>query len=460
MSAMDTSDWILLSIAFYVVVLLLTGVHALVLRRSSLFEPIGLYLFFVTLFALPLPVRAVMTMDIEGNVSPLLPQFASYLPISLALTALALPTFSIGYYSRLARSLGAWSPLLAKRSLAGTRASIWLLVAISCGLIYLLTEELGGLLPFLLLGYKSSEATFGRGYLAVGFPWLIVAMMAFLDRWSASRKTADMVMFCGLLLANVAVHVVTGNRGLLMYTAIVIVVFVHWRIRPLSLKVLAPVAVAGFIALNVLGSLRSSNYDSLDDFFTKTSTSAESVTADNDSGLFYTLTIGEFVVPFESLPLLMSKVGVTEWPWFGWSFVRAPIYLVPSFLFPDRPDSLAIWYMNTFYGGSGGLNEGRAFFFLSEGYLNFGPPGVLLVAAVWGVLWGALHQWMKRGRERFGTVLIYALVVAFMFRCISGEFVTLLVGITQQSLAAVVLILVLAGLFGGLRRRRSVARVA
>lgn len=459
---MDTADWILLSIVFYVAVLSLTAAHAFMVRRSSVFEPITLYLFFVTLFALPLPCRAWLTSDIEGNVSPQLPQFAPYIPVALALTALALPIFSAGYYSRFAVSLAVRIPLLPDRGARGSRMSILGLVALSLGLIYVLTEEVGGFLPFLLLGYKSSEATFGRGYLAVGFPWLIVANVALLDRWAEMRKHLDLIMFFGLLAANLAINVLTGNRGLLMYIAVVLVVFIHWRIRPLSLKILMPVAIAGFIALNVMGSLRNSNYDSLDDFFAKTSTSAESVTADSEGGLFYTLTIGEFVVPFETLPQLVATVGVIEVPWLGLSFIRSPVYLIPSFLLPDRPDALAIWYMNNFYGGSGGLNEGRAFFFLSEGYLNFGPLGVFLVAAAWGIVWGGLHHWMKRGRQRFGTVLVYALVAGFMFRCIAGDVVTLLVGISQQSLLAVALILVLAHLFAGSRRgpRSVVARVA
>lgn len=452
---MDTPDWLGLSVLVYIAALVLTCVHAFLLRRSSVFEPIGIYLFFVTLFALPLPVRAWITMDIDGNVSPYLPEFVTYLPVALLLTALALPAFSVGYYSRVASSLGARAPLLGKRSVRGTGMGIIVLVSLSSALIYSLTQELGGLLPFLLLGYKSTEATFGRGYLAVGFPWLVVAMVAVLDRWSTTRSRLDLTFFFSLLAANLGMHVVTGNRALITYIAVVLVIFVHFRIRPMSLKLLVPIAVAGFIALNVMGSLRNSNYDNLADFFDKTSTSAESVTTDSDGGLFYTLTIGEFVVPFETLPQLIRKVGVTELPWMGLSFLRAPLYLVPSFLFPDRPDSLATWYMENFYGGSVGLNEGRAFFFLSEGYLNFGPLGVLAVAAGWGVLWGALHQWMKRGRVRFGTVLLYAMTVGFMFRCIAGEFVTLLVGIAQQSLIAIALILIVASLFGARRRWRG-----
>ena len=96
--------------------------------------------------------------------------------------------------------------------------------------------------------------------------------------------------------------------------------------------------------------------------------------------------------------------------------------------------------MDVFYGGGYGVNEGRQFFFLTEGYMNFGPFGILLTAIAWGVFWGGLQHWMVRGRERFGVVLIYALLCAFMFRCIAGDVTTLLVGTTQQSLAAVFIV--------------------
>jgi hypothetical protein len=443
-----------LSIIFYVATLFATALYAFGIRRSDVFEPIGLYLFFVSLFTLPLPIRTCFTLAIEGNVSQQLMQFYPYIPLSVFMVAVSMPMFAAGYYSRVSARIGLRLPMLADRGKEGVRAGIGALVFLSALLIYLLTQELGGLIPFLLLGYKSSEATFGKGYFAVGFPWLIVANVALIDRWAITRSKLDLVFAFALFCANLAMHLVTGNRGLLMYLLIVVIIFIHFRIKPLSLKLLAPVALVGFVALNVVGSLRNSDYESLEDFAEKTSRSAETVGSGESEGLFYTLTIGEFVVPFETLPQMVRTVGVTEMPWLGWSFLRAPIYLIPSFAIPDRPDSLGFWYMENFYGGGFGLNEGRAFFFLAEAYLNFGPFGILLLAWVWGVLWSALHRWMMAGRERFGTVMIYALAVAFMFRSIAGELATLLVGTTQQSLAAVVIVVFVAGVVRRLSPRR------
>lgn len=453
---MDTRDWILLAVAFYVCVLTVTCFYAFVMRRASLFEPIGMYLFFVTLYALPLPIRAYFTMEIEGDISPYLPDFAPYLPLSLVMTAMALPIFVAAYYSHLAHSLGGRLPLLAQRSLRGTGIAVLLLVVLSGTLIYLLTQESGGIVPFLLLGYKSTEATFGRGYLAVGFPWLIVAMVALLERWAIAKRRLDLLIFLVMLTMNLVVDLVTGNRAQIMYIGIVLIIFVHFRIRRISLKLLIPIAVAGFIVLNLIGYLRNSEYSSFEDFIQTTSKASEGmdVGVDNNEA-FYTVSVGQFVVPFETLPQMIRSVGVTKSPWLGLSFLRAPLYLIPSFVFPDRPQPLGVWYMQNFYGGGYGLNEGRAFFFLAEGYLNFGPAGVVLVAGVWGLMWGALQRWMVRGRDRFGTVLLYALVVGFMFRCIDGEFSTILAGITQQSLAAVALVLVVSNIFGSRRQARK-----
>ena len=326
---MDTQDWIVLSLLFYAAMAFGVVWYSFKVRRASVFEPIGQYLVFVSLFTLPLPIRASITMEPVGNVSPYLAQFAPYLAVSVVLTAISLPTFAAGYYSRAARRLGDRVPLLANRNTRGMRAAVFALVALSTVLIYFLTLDIGGLGAFLLLGYKSSEATFGRGYLAVGFPWLVVAMVALLELYRMTRSWFDLGCFFALLLVNLGMHVVTGNRSMLMYLGIVLAIYVHFAIRRLSWALLLPIAIAGFIGLNLMGMLRGSNYDSLDEFTEQTTTSVDHLSGDGQEGLFYTLTIGEFVVPFETLPQMVRSVGVTQWPWLGLSILRAPVYLIP-----------------------------------------------------------------------------------------------------------------------------------
>ncbi len=441
---LSAQEWTLISVLFYLGVLVTTAVYVYGVKRASLFEPVSLYLFFVSLFALPLPIRFCITAEIEGNVSPALMQFAPWLPISIVMTAFALPIFVVAYYSIWAKLLGRYIPLIPDKGLRGTAVSIWLLTVLSVILIYLLAESLGGILAFLLLGYKSSEETFGRGYLAVGFSWLVVAMLAWLDRYASRRKVIDAIWAVGLLFVNTAIFFITGNRAMLMYMAIALIVFVNYRIRRIGILTLLPAVLVGFLALNLMGSLRTSNYENVGDFIEKTFITSPAVAERDKESFFYTLTIGEFIVPFETLPQVIRTIGVSDMPWLGWSYLRAPVYLIPSFIFPDRPLPIGNWYMENFYGNGYGLNEGRAFFFLAEGYLNFGPFGILLVAMVWGCMWGGLQSWMLRGKDHFGGVLVYALLSAYMFRCVAGDVVTLLVGTTQQSLAAVFIVFIVS----------------
>jgi hypothetical protein len=254
------------------------------------------------------------------------------------------------------------------------------------------------------------------------------------------------------------IQFLTGNRSMLLYIGLVILIFINYGIRRLHWSFLVPLGVTAFLLLNLVGLMRSSNYASIGEFIEKSSTSAEQATEQDAHGLFYTLTIGEFVVPFETLPQMVRTVGISDPPWLGLTYLRAPLYVIPSAIFPDRPLPLANWYMQQFYGGGYGLNEGRQFFFLAEAYLNLMVVGVVLLALFWGWLWGLLHQWMKLSNGNPAVVLVYALVVGFMFRCIAGDFVSLLVGIPQQSLVAALIGLAISGVsWHGHRRTKGLA---
>lgn len=450
---MDSTDWTALALLVYVATATAVAAHAFILRRASVFEPIGQYLLFLSLFTLPLPVRACITLEIEGNVTPQLLELLPYMPVSVLMCALTLPLFSLMYYGSLAARTARWLPMPRRAQNDYSRVAFALLAAFSLLLIYQLTEEAGGLLPFLLLGYGSTEETFGRGYLAIGFPWLFVACLLLAHRYALRRRRLDATLFVVSLSGVLVMQLLTGNRSQLLYMALAVLVFVHYAIRRLNWKFLLPIAAAGFVGLNFLGLIRGSNYENLADFADRTSNSVETADA-QPHGFLYTLTIGEFVVPFETLPQMVRTIGISAMPWLGLSYLRIPVYVIPSAVFPDRPLPLANWYMSRFYGGGYGLNEGRAFFFLAEAYLNFAFPGIVLIALFWGWLWGALHWWMLRSNGDPAVVLLYALTVAFMFRCIAGDFSSLVIGTTQQSLSAALIGLAIAGVRWRQRSRR------
>lgn len=240
-----------------------------------------------------------------------------------------------------------------------------------------------------------------------------------------------------------------------MYMGLTVGLFVHHSVRKLRLRVLVPVGIIAFIGLNVFGYLRGSGYESFRDLRARSTDLVDRQYLGRQS-LFYTLTTGEFVVPFETMPEMVRSVGTTVLPRFGATFARAPLFAVPGIIYPDRPLPLTNWYMAQFYGTGFGLNEGRAFFFLSEGYLNFGPAGIVLLSLAWGAFWGGVREYTRVGRGNPGSGLLVALSVAFIFRAVAGDFVSLLIGLPEQSLSAAVIGLVIVSGGASWYRRRPV----
>src|SRR5208282_6520608 len=97
------------------------------------------------------------------------------------------------YYSRCAESLAA--RLYRPRTGARSRVAFIVLSAISLVLLAQLAKGSGNLLDFILLGYGSTSEMFGKGYLAIGFPWLQVASLFLLYRYSIERRRTDLVLF-------------------------------------------------------------------------------------------------------------------------------------------------------------------------------------------------------------------------------------------------------------------------
>lgn len=442
---MDLQIWLVISVLFYCAVVLVVSARLFFVKRATLTEPVTHFVFFLSLFTLPLPIRLIFTYEIAGNISSFLFDFIEYVPVSVFMSACSLIVFYFSYYSELPTRLAALIPTIRTSSSAGAVCGGAVIAGGSLFLLSLLVASAGGFEQFLLLGYASTEKTFGAGYLAAGFPWLFVANMFLFIAFVISRRVIWLGVGLAALAVNLGLHLVLGARSMILYILITFGTFFLLKIKHMNWKMLLLIGVVGFGVLNFVGHTRKSGYTSFSDFVEKTVSAGENSLTKSNDGFFYTLTIGEFVVPFETLPQMVRTVGFELTPWFGLSYLRAPIFLIPSIIYPDRPPDLASWYVEEFYGQQGHINEGRQFFFLAEGYLNFGPLGVLLISAIWGLGWRTLREWLVLNEYDPGATMIYALGLGFMFRCISGTFVSFVSGFTQQSLAIAIIGLMIAG---------------
>lgn len=447
MKVMNSDFTLLLSIVFFSITMLSALAYVFLVKKASIFDPAIQFIFFFSLFVLPLPIRAYQTKSIEGDITENLHVLLPYLPKAVFLCAFSLPFFLLAYYSRFAKRIAFRLPV--PRTGQHSRAAFLFLTAFSLFLIAELAKDSGGIIRFFLIGYNSTAEMVGKGYLAAGISWLWVSSLFLLYRYSARRQRIDLLLFAGSSTALIGMYLLLGDRHNIMNGGLAAVLFWHHAIRPVSLKKLAVVGILSFLVLNIVGQLRNSNYESLSDYWEKTTSAYSRGVSSSDDAMFYTLTTGEFVVPFETFPQMLKSVGATVNPQFGFTYLKAPLFFIPSAIFPQRPLPLSNWYIRTFYGGGYGLNEGRQFFFLSEGYLNFGYSGVFVTMIGWGLFLGVARNYVQGAEGMPGAVLLYAITVAFMFRGISGDFVSVFVGLPEQSLGAAII-----GLWIASRRSR------
>jgi oligosaccharide repeat unit polymerase len=451
---------LVLSVVLYLTALVLAALY-LRHKKAGLFDPASLFLAFFTLFTLPLPLRLCFTDEVPpDDFSAQIPLLAPYVPWAVLFCAAGLPFFLLAYYSPLAASIAKRIPVPQPPKLrrywpfpafSKTRAAAVLI----CGIAFLMLWKLGegNLLNFILLGYNSTEAMIGKGYLAVGIPWLFVGSMFFLYRYANRRTRSDLWIFMALFAAQLLMMFILAARHSILLFVLALTVFWHFAIKRIRFKRLAAIGLLGFISLNLLGYMRGSDYKSLGDFIASTSQNSSNV-AEKHSW-FYTFTEGEFIVPFQTLPQIIRKFGSHEVPcMWGLTYLEAPVGFIPQAILPSRPKALTNWYMDVYFGGGWLQNQGAAFFFLAEGYLNFGPIGVLLAMAFWGIMLGVLQNYRTLNQGNHGVVLLYTVTLAFILcECIASESRAVLVGLLINVLGITVIGLMIAG---GFKRPASV----
>jgi hypothetical protein len=336
-----------------------------------------------------------------------------------------------------------WGTLLAISGVA-----LWMLMR--------LASEAGGLLGLVLMGYRVTETFVGEGHLAVGFEWLTAVSVVALAFALRPRRRVLLALVAGLMLVQTAAYAVMGRRAALVMLVGACLYLSHALWRRLSMKAWVAMGLAGFLALNLIGLLRGDKYEDVASLVETVATRGESLREPGEqSNLFYTLTTGHFVVPFETLPQVMRTFGDAYAPGFGAYTVRSLLLLVPAAIWEDRPLPLASWYMKAFYEDTA-LNEGRQFFFLSEAYMNFGALG----AAVWALLfawgWHAIARLTDARRDDPLATSFVAILVGSTLTVVAADSGFVIAFLKGYGLP--VLVVALVRLLRGAGDARAVAR--
>lgn len=341
------------------------------------------------LYVLPLAIRANLNLNLDSNLSPYYVEFVEFIPFATALAAIFNFIFAF-FYTHLSERK--WKATVVQSFSRGTIPwpALIVLLTVSLLMIQQLASEFGGLLSYILLGYKVTETFAGASQYAIGFDWVIVSSIVVL--YTGYAQKSKKIIFIGALLVSVLVVVfaIMGRRGVLVVLVAAALGGYHVSVKKIPFWALLAVGTLCFLALNLIGLTRGESYQDVGQIF-GIFADRRSSAAESGISLFYTLTEGNFAIPFETFPQIIRSLGERFSLGFGEYSFRALLFVVPSFLWEDRPLPLSNWYVQIFYGESQ-MNIGRQFFILTAPYMDWGIVGM----PIFGVFMAFLFRFVAR----------------------------------------------------------------
>ena len=315
-------------------------------------------------------------------------------------------------------------------------------VAFSVAVFQFYVTRKGGLNAYMLTWARGRSTALGGNY--YWFTLIGLGMMACLLWFALERRAVFRPLFWAAAGMAVTVQFLSmGSRGSVFYGFVV--AFMVWMLRERKIPVIRFLAlgVVGMVALGVLGNLRKSTWNGSVDWSTVTDFSArETLRSSSLPELVERRTTMD-----SNLPILASVPQRVELL-YGASYAAVVTLPIPRGLWPGKPGMLGGKIGRLFFGMSAGVPATG----VGEAYWNFHIPGVLLVFFLFGVF----HKWLAAVVAAYGhrpaMILIYAMVMWVAHDPCSDAAVAIMFSVFP--------LLVLAALFGALRRGRGASQGA
>jgi hypothetical protein len=123
----------------------------------------------------------------------------------------------------------------------------------------------------------------------------------------------------------------------------------------------------------------------------------------------------EFVIPIQTLMHYVTEDRPLRW---GWTYLSAPLLLIPRAIWSSKPESLSVQFLRDAFGSA--ALWGYAYTPATEAFINFGWVGPFIVFAIWSLLMVKLVRHADTRPELY--FISFALVVDFNRGDMGGMF--------------------------------------
>jgi len=430
------------------VVALLPIASSAIRGRFDVFEPVHLFAlsFFVLFVARP-------AFDVAGQRN--LPLWFGYIldptyKRALLVGIVGAAGFYFGYWTKVGVRMGQRIRLPSGHwERATLRAYMLVVIVVSIGILAVFAGQIGlGAFAALLKARSGASILQSTsGYLYTAPLWLTslgILILVLSDRW---RSTSGLFAF-GLIAFSQLLTLGNGDRSwsLPVFGMIAAAWYLRRGRQPSVIAAVLAVAVVFIFGISAARDYRTPSAER------QSLLAAAKQPISHPSRAIDQFFRGADTAMVSNLAVELRFVPTDIHFRYGKTYLAAAARPIPRSLWTAKPPAADTDLTKRLFPSLARRGAGFSFSLFGEPYLNFGWPGVFVIAAVFGMLWRALYVWYRRAPRNPTVIALYAVNWPFLVIYMRGG-----IGVDYQRQLIVLLPLICAIALAEIRVRRHPA---
>jgi oligosaccharide repeat unit polymerase len=415
-----------ISLFHFMIFLLISLISFIILReyKGDLFNPIIIVSIYFTVYFV---ISASVIVSANAFHSPHIEDTTFLASKALLYVILALLFIYIGYKSNLGNILKIQFPVLIP-DWNTKRALIYIIFFFIVGLLsyWLLIHLNGGFYNYITHIGNRTRLVQGKGHIRVAIDLIPVSMIIGYILYIDNNKTFLRTVFLFFLIISFIITGLTlGDRAPIIHTFFSLLFIKNYLVnKNIRLRTFAIIALIAIPFLIFTGALRQSSFSikNIDDLH-ETSSSIKF----NKSSL-----VGLFSRSFDSFDTLMALIERVpdkyDFYW-GRTYLRMPLALIPRAIYPSKPAGAAFEISYIIWGigfhNSTDLDDPQSassINMIHELYLNFSLPGIIFGCFIYGVLLKAYYSYLLDNIGNKSAILIGSFLFYYMLPILGESF--------------------------------------